>query len=134
MVVPRFVRWALTNEPVLIYGTGRQRRCFCYVQDLVEAVIGLMNCEEAAGKAFNIGSAEELTIETLADRVIEMTASTSAKEFVPYEVAYGRPMDDMMRPAPSLERIKKTVGWEPKTSLDEMLQIVVDSEKAKLKT
>jgi len=133
MVVPRFVQWALRNEPVLIYGTGKQRRCFCYVQDVVEAVIGLMNpgAPGAAGKVFNIGSIEEITIESLADKVIEMTGSRSKKEFVPYEAAYGRPIEDMMRRVPCLERIKKAIGWEPKTSLEEMLQVVIDSEKAK---
>jgi len=125
MVVPRFVQRALANEPVLIYGTGQQSRCFCYVEDVVDAAIGLMNCEEAAGKAYNIGSAEEITIESLADKIIEMTGSKSKKEFVSYEVAYGRPIEDMMRRLPGLERIKETIGWEPKTSLTEMLQVII---------
>jgi UDP-glucose 4-epimerase len=125
MVVPRFVQRALQNEPVLIYGTGKQRRCFCYVEDLVEAVIGLMNCEEAAGKVYNIGSEEEISIEELADKIIEMTGSKSKKEFISYEEAYGRPIEDMMRRVPSLKRIKETIGWEPKTSLAEMLQVII---------
>ncbi len=129
MVVPRFVQWALKNEPILIYGTGKQRRCFCYVADLVEAVINLMNCEEAAGKAYNIGSTEEITIEELADKIIEMTGSRSKKEFVRYEIAYGRPIEDMMRRVPGLERIKKTIGWEPRTSLTEALQVIIQSFK-----
>jgi UDP-glucose 4-epimerase len=129
MVVPRFVRWAIRGEPVLIYGTGKQRRCFCYVRDLVEAIIGLMNCRHAAGKVYNIGSNEEITIEELADKVIEMTGSKSKKEFVPYEVAYGRPMEDMMRRIPHLERIKKATGWEPKTALTETLQIIIEETK-----
>lgn len=131
MVVPRFVQWALKDEPVSIYGSGRQRRCFCYVGDVVDAVIGLMNCEEAAGDVYNIGSAEEITIEALADKIIEMTCSKSIKEFIPYETAYGRPMEDMMRRVPSLERIKKAVAWEPKTGLTETLKVIIDSEKAK---
>jgi len=133
MVVPRFVQWALGNEPILIYGTGQQSRCFCYVADLVEAVIDLMNCEQAAGKVYNIGSAEEITIEGLADKIIEMTGSKSKKKFVPYEVAYGRPIEDMMRRVPSLERIKKTIGWEPKTGLTEMLRVIIDNEKLETK-
>ena len=133
MVVPRFVQWALRNEPILIYGTGQQRRCFCYVADLVEAVISLINCEQAAGKVYNIGSAEEITIEALADKIIEMTGSKSRKEFVSYEDAYGRPIEDMMRRVPSLERTKKTVGWEPKTGLTETLQVIIDNEKPKTK-
>jgi len=129
MVVPRFVQWALRNEPVLIYGTGKQRRCFCFVDDLVEAVIELMNCSQAAGKVHNIGSVEETTIEQLADKIIALTASSSKKEFVPYEVAYGRPIEDMMRRMPDLERIKKTIGWQPKTSLTETLQVIINNEK-----
>jgi UDP-glucose 4-epimerase len=126
MVVPRFVQWALQNEPIQIYGTGRQTRCFCYVQDLVDAIIGLMHCEPAAGRVFNIGSTEEITMEALADRIIEITGSTSRKEFVPYVVAYGRPIEDMMRRVPNTERIRKAIGWQPKTSLDRTLRTIVE--------
>ncbi|NQT03794.1 MAG: SDR family NAD(P)-dependent oxidoreductase [Planctomycetes bacterium] len=129
MVVPRFVQRALKDEPIQICGTGKQTRCFCYVADLVEAVIKLMNCEHAAGKVYNIGSSEEISIEELADKIIKMTGSKSQKRFVPYEFVYGRPIDDMMRRVPNLERIKETVGWESKTSLDETLQLIADSLK-----
>jgi len=129
MVVPRFIQWALKDEPVLIYGTGKQRRCFCFVADLVKAVIDLMNSTQAEGEVYNIGSAEEITIEELADKIIEMTNSSSKKEFVPYEVAYGRPIEDMMRRVPDLQRIKKIIGWGPKTNLTETLQVIIDSEK-----
>lgn len=132
MVVPRFVQWALKGEPVSIYGTGQQMRCFCHVGDVVDAVIGLMDCEQAAGNVYNIGSTEEIAIEGLADKIIEMTGSKSTKEFVAYEEAYGMPMEDMMRRVPSLERIKKTIGWEPKTSLTETLQVIIESEKGKM--
>jgi UDP-glucose 4-epimerase len=131
MVVPRFVRTALKGQTLQIYGTGKQTRCFCYVADLVEAVIGLMNCRQAAGKVYNIGTDAEITIEGLADKIIQMTGSKSKKEFVPYEVAYGRAMEDMMRRIPSIERIKKTIGWGPKTSLTETLQLIIDNEKRK---
>jgi len=132
MVVPRFVQRALRNEPVLIYGTGKQTRCFCYVADLVEAIISLMNCKQAEGKVYNIGSNEEIAIEDLADKIIEMTGSKSKKQFVSYEVAYGRPIEDMMRRVPNVEQIKKTIGWEPKTSLTETLQTIIDNEKRKM--
>ena len=129
MVVPRFVQRALNNEPIQICGTGKQTRCFCYVADLVEAVIKLMNCEHAAGKVYNIGSNEEISIEKLADKIIKMTGSKSQKQLVPYELVYGRPIDDMMRRVPDLERIKETIGWESKTPLDEILQVITDSLK-----
>lgn len=126
MVVPRFVQWALKNEPIQIYGSGQQTRCFCYVKDLVDAVIELMDCEPAAGKVFNIGSSEEVTMEALADRIIEITGSKSRKEFVPYEIAYGRPIEDLMRRVPNTERIQAAIGWQPKTTLDETLRIIVE--------
>jgi UDP-glucose 4-epimerase len=127
MVVPRFVRWAIENKPLRIYGTGQQRRCFCYVDDLVDAIIRLMNCEQAAGKVYNIGSEEEISIERLADRIIKMTGSKSKKEYISYDEAYGRPIEDMMRRVPSLERIKDAIGWEPKTSLTEALHVIIES-------
>jgi UDP-glucose 4-epimerase len=131
MVVPRFVQWALKDEPIHIYGSGQQTRCFCYVEDLVDAVIALMRCDQAAGRVFNVGSSEEVTIEALADRVIELTGSRSRKEFVPYVVAYGRPIEDMMRRVPNTERIRNAIGWQPKTSLDETLRIIIEHYRAK---
>ncbi len=129
MVVPRFVQMALKDEPIQIYGSGKQTRCFCYVADVVEAIVELMNSDHAAGKVYNIGSTEEISIEELADKIIEMTGSKSQKQFVPYEIAYGRPIEDMMRRVPSLERIKETTGWESGTSLDEILQVIIESFK-----
>ncbi len=131
MVVPRFVQWALRNEPIQIYGTGQQTRCFCYVQDLVDAIIALMRYEPGAGGVFNIGSTEEITMEALADKVIAITGSTSRKEFVPYMVAYGRPIEDMMRRVPSTDRIRHAIGWQPKTSLDQTLRIIVEHYREK---
>jgi len=129
MVVPRFVQSALNNEPLTIYGTGEQTRCFSYVGDLVEAVIELMNCEQAAGSVYNIGSNEEISIEQLANKIIEMTGSKSIKQYIPIEVAYGMPIEDMMRRVPSLERIKEAIGWRPKTSLDETLRVIIESHR-----
>ena len=126
MVVPRFVQWALKNEPIQIYGTGTQTRCFCYVEDLVDAIIALMGCPAAAGRVFNVGSTEEINMAALADRIIRITGSRSEKQFVPYVVAYGRPIEDMMRRVPSTERIKETIGWQPRTSLDDTLRIIIE--------
>ncbi len=130
MVVPRFVQWALKNEPIQIYGTGRQTRCFCYVGDLVDAVIALMRCEQAAGKVFNLGSTEEVTMEALADRIVAITGSRSKKEYVPYDVAYGRPIEDMMRRVPNTQRIRQLIGWQPQTNLDQTLRIIVEHYRA----
>jgi UDP-glucose 4-epimerase len=129
MVIPRFVKWALRNEPITIYGTGRQSRCFAYVGDVIGAIIDLMNCPDASGRVYNIGSMEEISIEDLADKIIEMTDSKSAKKFLSYEQAYGKPFDDMARRLPSLERIRETIGWGPKTSLTETLHLIIESFK-----
>jgi len=127
MVVPRFVQSALKGEPLRIYGTGRQSRCFCYVQDLVDAIIGLMNSDKAVGEVFNIGSVEEVSIEELADKVIAICAGSNEKQYISYEKAYGKPIGDMMRRVPDISKITKTIGWEPKTGLDETLGIIAKS-------
>jgi len=126
MVVPRFVQWALKNEPIQIYGTGAQTRCFCCVEDLVDAILALMDCPTAAGRVFNIGSTEEISMEALADKIIQITGSRSAKRLVSYVVAYGRPIEDMMRRVPSIERIRQAIGWQPKTSLEQTLRIIIE--------
>lgn len=127
MVVPRFIQAALGAERLQIYGTGKQTRCFCYVGDVVEAIIRLMNSGSAAGRVFNVGTNEEISIEALADKIIEITGSKSEKQFVPYEIAFGKPIEDMMRRVPSVERIREAVGWESGTNLDQTLQIIVES-------
>lgn len=126
MVVPRFVNSALKNEPIMIYGTGQQSRCFCYVGDVVEGLVGLVNSDNVAGRVYNIGSDEEVTIESLADMIIEQTASKSEKKFISYEAAYGRAFDDMARRVPSVERIREATGFVPKKSLSETLGIIID--------
>ncbi len=125
MVVPRFINWALRDEPLLIYGTGQQSRCFSYVGDVVEGVVELINCSGAAGRVYNLGSTEEITIESLADKIIAMTGSKSKKRFISYEEAFNKPSDDMMRRVPCVERIKETTGWVPKTTLEEALQTII---------
>jgi UDP-glucose 4-epimerase len=91
--------------------------------------VGLINCSEAAGRVYNLGSTEEITIESLADKVIEMTGSKSEKRFISYEEAYNKPSDDMMRRVPSVERIRETIGWKPKTTLEQALQIIINESK-----
>jgi len=131
MVVPRFVQWAIRDEPILIYGTGRQSRCFSYVGDIIEGMIALVNCPDAAGKVYNLGSAEEITIEALADKIIEMTDSGSEKKFISYKQAYGRELEDMTRRVPSLERIESAIGWQPNTSLEQSLEIIINDIRSK---
>lgn len=132
MVVPRFVERAIKNEPLLIYGTGKQSRCFAYVGDVIDGVISLMDVPEAAGRVYNIGSTEEISIEALADKIIEMTGSQSEKRFISYEEAYGRSFDDMMRRVPSLDRVRETVGFKPKTTLKETLNHIIREKRREL--
>ncbi len=132
MVVPRFIERALKNEPIQIYGDGKQTRCFCYVGDVIRALTGLMDATGTAGQVYNVGAIEEVTIESLANRIIAQTESGSQKEFLSYEEAYGRPFDDMMRRVPCLDRIRQTIGYEPQTGLDEILRLVIEDVRKQL--
>jgi len=132
MVVPRFVRRALAGETIEIYGTGEQSRCFCNVADVVDALMKLIECDEAVGKVVNIGTDESITIDALADKVIEMTGSSSRKRRLSYEEAYGRPFDDMLIRVPDLTRIRRLIGFEPRIALDETLRQVIDFEKSRM--
>jgi UDP-glucose 4-epimerase len=132
MVVPRFVTSALKNEPIYIYGTGKQSRCFAHVNDVAGGLIALMECDKAAGGVYNIGSDEEVTIETLAEKIIELTASSSEKQYLSYEQAYGKPFDDMMRRVPCLDKIKAATGYTPRMSLEQTLRSVIEDMKLKL--
>ncbi len=134
MVVPRFVQRALHHEPIVIYGNGKQSRCFAYVGDVVGALVGLMDCPSAPGRVYNVGSTEEVSIEELADRVIEMTSSRSRKQYVSYEQAYGKPFDDMMRRLPSLDRIHDTIGYEPKATLRDILTSIIGDIRCRLRS
>jgi UDP-glucose 4-epimerase len=132
MVVPRFVTNALKNEPIHIYGSGKQTRCFTHVSDVVGGLISLMDCDKAVGGVYNIGSDEEVTIEALAEKVIELTGSSSEKKYLSYEQAYGKPFDDMMRRVPSLDRIKTVTGYTPRMSLEQTLRSVIEDIKSGL--
>lgn len=129
MVIPRFVERALANQPIQIYGDGQQSRCFCCVHDVTDGLMRLMDCPEADGRVFNVGSDEEITIEALADRIIELTHSRGGKDFVSYEQAYGRPFDDMKRRVPCLNRVHKAIGFAPQHTLDQTLRLVIDDIK-----
>lgn len=122
MVVPNFVRQALSGETVTVFGTGEQSRCFTHVSDAVDATIRLMECDEATGSVFNIGSAEEVSILELAERIKALTGSSSPIAFVPYEQAYGEGFEDMPRRVPSLERVARVTGYRARVSLDETLR------------
>ncbi len=127
MVLPRFVEAALRGQPLKITGDGQQTRCFCHVTDVVEAIDRLFDLPGSAGGVFNVGADQEVSIKTLAERVIQITKSKSSLEFVSYEQFYGRSFDDMMRRVPDLTKIRAAIGFSPKLDLDQILQSVADS-------
>jgi UDP-glucose 4-epimerase len=121
MVVPRFVRAALNNEPITIYGTGDQTRCFGHVYDAVEAVIKIAFSPNTIGKVINIGNDFEISINDLAKKVIAETGSNSSIVHIPYEEAYGDGFEDMERRVPNIELINQLVGWKPQRDLSTMI-------------
>ena len=125
MVVPRFVRWAMAGEPIQVYGDGQQTRCFANVHDVVDAITRLGTSHEVAGEVFNIGSAEEVTIEQLARAVLARTGSDSPIEFIPYEQAYEAGFEDMRRRVPDTRKIRKAVDWEATTALTETIDQII---------
>ncbi|WP_165228518.1 GDP-mannose 4,6-dehydratase [Aquisphaera insulae] len=126
MVVPTFVKQALTGRPLTIYGDGSQSRCFTHVGDVVGALVGLMDHPRAVGEVFNIGSGEEVTIQELAERVKALTGSSSTIVHVPYEQAYGEGFEDMPRRVPDVSKIADLIGYRPRKSLDAILGDVVE--------
>lgn len=121
MVVPRFVKAALANEPITIYGDGEQSRCFSHVYDVIDAVMAVAFADNTVGKVINIGNSEEISINELAKKIIEQTGSKSEITFVPYEKAYGEGFEDMERRVPNLDLIKDLVGWTPKRCLSTII-------------
>ena len=126
MVVPRFVRAALAGEPVRVYGDGRQSRCFCDVDDVVRALVGLMAEPKAVGDVFNVGADTLISIEQLARQTIELTGGDSTIEYVPYDRAYGPGFDDLQIRQPCLEKIEALIGYRPTTTLEQTLQRIID--------
>jgi UDP-glucose 4-epimerase len=121
MVVPRFVKSALANEPITVYGDGKQTRCFAHVYDVIDAVIAIAFASNTVGKVINIGNDSEISINGLAQRVIAETGSKSEIVYVPYEEAYGDGFEDMERRVPNIELINQLVGWKPNRDLSTMI-------------
>ena len=126
MVVPRFVQFALKNEPITIYGNGEQTRCFGHVLDAVDAVVRIAFADNTIGKVINIGNDFEISINDLAKKVIAEIDSKSEIVYVPYEEAYGDGFEDMERRVPNIDLIKSLVGWEPKRDLSTMISDIAD--------
>lgn len=132
MVIPNFVRQALTNQPITVYGDGKQSRCFGHVHDVVWALHRLCLTDKAIGQVFNVGAQGEISILDLAQKIKTMTGSASDIVHVPYEKAYEVGFEDMARRVPDTSKLKATIGYEPKRDLDQILRDVIQFERARL--
>lgn len=130
MVVPRFVKQALLNHPITVYGDGEQGRCFTDISDAIDGLLGLVNHSDAVGEIFNLGTDEEISINDLARKIKEMTHSSSPIEHIPYEKAYGSFYEDLKYRVPDLTRIRNLLGYAPKVTLDQALQKIIDFYQA----
>ena len=129
MVIPRFIQQALKGDPLTVYGDGQQVRCFTYVLDVVEAAINLMSTSLAVGQVYNVGNDRGITIEALAQKIIEKTGSSSVIEYVPYAKAYEEGFEDMRVRVPDLGKVKAAIDYQPRFHLDDILEFVIDHFK-----
>jgi UDP-glucose 4-epimerase len=130
MVVPRLVRQALKDEPLEVYGDGEQSRCFADVCDTIQAIVSLAQHPHAVGEVFNVGSTEEVSINGLAERVIELTGSRSTIQHIPYDEAYAPGFEDMRRRIPSIDKLHRLTGYTPQYTLQMSLERVIEYERA----
>ena len=129
MVIPRFVERALAGTPLEVHGDGSQTRCFCHVADAIVGLKGLMESDSTSGDIFNIGSTHQVSILELAERVVQMTGSSSEITFLPYEQVYGQGIEDMLHRVPSIEKIRGAIGWEPRLDLNMILADVIKHKR-----
>jgi UDP-glucose 4-epimerase len=132
MVIPNFVERALTGAPIEIFGTGEQTRCFCHVSDTVRALRALMEDDATTGEIFNVGARNKTSIHGLAERVIELTGSSSEIGYVPYDQVYGEGIEDMLHREPGITKIREAVGWAPELDLERILADVIAERSALL--
>jgi UDP-glucose 4-epimerase len=129
MVIPRFVGAAVRNEPIRVYGDGRQTRCFCHVDDVVRALVALVEAGGFDATILNIGGTDEITIGNLARRVVARAGSSSPIVRIPYDEAYGSGFEDLERRVPDTERVRARIGWRPERTLDDILDDVIANER-----
>ena len=130
MVVPRFIKSALSNQPITIYGDGNQTRCFAHVYDVVDAVIAVAFAQNTVGRVINVGNNVEISMNDLAKKIIEETGSKSEVVHIPYEEAYGDGFEDMERRVPNIDLINHLVGWKPKRNLSTIIKDITDEMRA----
>jgi UDP-glucose 4-epimerase len=132
MVIPTFVKQALSERPITVFGDGKQSRCFCYVGDVIGALVKLMDDDKAVGEVFNVGSNQEISIGELAKKVKELNNSNSEIVLVPYDEAYEEGFEDMPRRVPDTSKVNKQVGFKPEMNLDGILKSVIDFHSGQL--
>ncbi len=131
MVIPNFVQQALRGENIMVYGDGQQSRCFTHVNDVVGALMKLIEHPQAVGEVYNVGSAQEVTILQLAERIKELAGSTSAIKYLSYDQAYEAGFEDMYRRVPNIGKLQQLIDYQPTYRLDQILQSVIDHHRAK---
>jgi UDP-glucose 4-epimerase len=132
MVLPNFARQALSGEPITVYGSGEQSRCFGHVRDAVEALLRLVDTPAALNEVFNVGSTEETSIRELAELVRTEAGSDSSVVVVPYEEAYAAGFEDMLRRVPDVSKLERTTGFRPMTTLRQIVADVVEDQRGRL--
>jgi nucleoside-diphosphate-sugar epimerase len=132
MVIPTLVRQALRGEPVTVFGSGEQSRCFCHVADVVEAICRLLDDPDAVGGTFNVGRDDEISIRALAELIVKRTGSPSEIVLVPYDEAYESGFEDMLRRVPDTTRLFELTGWVPKYTLDDILREIIAEAEVEL--
>jgi UDP-glucose 4-epimerase len=125
MVLPTFVKQGLRSEPLTVFGNGKQSRCFTHVGDIVKGLVQCISCDASIGQVFNLGNTEEVTMNALAERVIEATGSTSTIKYLSYDEAYGAGFEDMQRRVPDISKARQWFGYAPTQSLDNIINSVV---------
>ncbi|MDO4557490.1 MAG: NAD-dependent epimerase/dehydratase family protein [Planctomycetia bacterium] len=127
MVLPRFVGQALRNEPLTVYGDGSQTRCFCDVRDVVRGLLAVAKSERTVGRVINLGTQDEISMESLAKRVIRNSRSASTIRYIPFDEAFGSDFDDMQRRVPDTSLVRTLCGWAPEISLDRTIGDIADT-------
>jgi UDP-glucose 4-epimerase len=130
MVVPTFIKQALSSKPITVFGDGKQTRCFADVSDIIGALVKLMDTKKALGQVINLGSEDEISINQLAKKVKHLTKSSSKIVHIPYEKAYSNGYEDFRRRVPDISKIRETIGYAPKASLKESIQKIIEVQKA----